>query len=147
MTFRDATLSDASALAALTAELGYSAPVDAISARLQRLASSPHDLVVVAEAAEGVIAGWLQAHAATVLESGFRVEIVGLVVGGAFRRQGIGSRLVDYAEAWANQLGAKTMVVRSNSQRTESHQFYPARGYVSAKTQLVYRKPLSGLAR
>ena len=77
------------------------------------------------------------------VESGFRVEITGLVVSPALRRRGVGRSLVDAAERWAKSLSAAGMVVRSNARRVESHFFYPALGYVPAKTQVVYRKPLA----
>jgi GNAT superfamily N-acetyltransferase len=87
--------------------------------------------------------GWLQAHASHVLESGFRVEITGLIVSPEARRQGIGRALVNRAEEWACKLGAKAIVVRSNVHRVESHTFYPALGYDVSKTQTVYRKRLN----
>jgi GNAT superfamily N-acetyltransferase len=77
-----------------------------------------------------------------VLESGFRVEIVGLVVAEDCRRHGVGRELVQRAEQWAAGLGAATVVVRSNTKREESHRFYPALGYAATKTQAVYRKRL-----
>jgi GNAT superfamily N-acetyltransferase len=76
-----------------------------------------------------------------VLESGFRVEITGLVVSGEMRRRGVGRSLVAQAETWAAEISAGTIVVRSNAKRVESHEFYPALGYLPSKTQVVYRKP------
>lgn len=139
MIVREATPTDALAVAGLTGELGYPAELATIAQRLARLIAQPNDLLVVA-VVDGQIAGWLQAHAAEVLESGFRVEIVGLIVGTRHRRRGVGARLVARAEQWAKQRGASSVVVRSNTQRTESHQFYPALGYGHVKTQSVYRK-------
>ena len=104
--------------------------------------SRPDYLVAVAELADGHLCGWLQAHSSETLESGFRVEIVGLVTSKATRRRGIGRLLVEYAESWAARLGATTLVVRSNVKREESHAFYAALGYDRTKTQHVYRKRL-----
>jgi ribosomal protein S18 acetylase RimI-like enzyme len=92
--------------------------------------------------ANGVVAGWLQARTSDVLESGFRAEIVGLVVSKACRRRGLGRLLVENAVAWAKSTGAGSMCVRSNVQRTESHVFYPALGFEPVKTQKVYRLDL-----
>jgi GNAT superfamily N-acetyltransferase len=78
-----------------------------------------------------------------VLESGFRVEINGLIVSPEARRRGVGRALVSRAEEWALQVGAEAIVVRSNVQRIESHAFYPALGYDVSKTQTVYRKRLN----
>ena len=97
-------------------------------------------LVAVGPANEPV--AWLQAHAAQILESGVRVEIVGLIVSTEARRSGLGRSLVDEAERWARNIQAKTLVARSDIKRTESHAFYPALGFTLAKTQHVYRKTL-----
>jgi GNAT superfamily N-acetyltransferase len=136
---REGRLSDAAEIATLTNELGYAADAAAISRRLQGILGKPNDLVTVV-ACDGEIAGWLQAHAAVVVETGFRVEIVGLIVGARFRRRGIGRALVEHAEQWAAGIGAEVIVVRSNTKRVESHRFYPALGYGLSKTQTVFRK-------
>jgi GNAT superfamily N-acetyltransferase len=141
LTLRAATTSDSAEIARLTGELGYAADPAAIARRLARIADRPDQLVLVA-VLDGRVAGWLQAHASDVLESGFRVEIVGLIVGEDCRRRGVGRRLVQRAEQWAVEVGASAVVVRSNTRRTESHLFYPALGFSASKTQAVYRKPL-----
>ncbi len=141
MILRHATLADAAAIAALTGELGYTADEAASRERLSKLLDRAECHLVVAEM-KGAVAGWLQAVTGEVLESGFRVEIVGLVVGEKFRRRGVGRALVARAEVWARSLGAPAIVVRSNTLRTESHVFYPALGFESTKTQAVYRKHL-----
>jgi predicted N-acetyltransferase YhbS len=140
---RSATAQDAEAIAGLSETLGYTADVEATRARLSRILASDADLMLVAENDAGVIVGWLQAHAAHIIESGFRVEITGLVVAVDARRGGSGRGLVAEAERWARGISAEAMVVRSNVQRTESHAFYPALGYVQTKTQGVYRKSLT----
>lgn len=141
MIIRDALLSDSAEIARLTVELGYSTSAEEIAGRLSRVTDHRKQLVLVA-VLEEKIAGWVQAQSSEVLESGFRVEIVGLIVGERFRRRGVGRRLVEEAERWAIQLGAPAIVVRSNSARVESHIFYPALGFRVSKTQAVYRKIL-----
>lgn len=141
MTIRDAVLSDATEIARLTAELGYTTTPEEIAARLSRVGDRRTQVVLIA-VVEEKIAGWIQAQVSEVLESGFRVEIVGLVVAESCRRRGVGRRLVEETERWAIEVGAPAIVVRSNSKRVESHIFYPALGFSSSKTQAVYRKLL-----
>jgi N-acetylglutamate synthase-like GNAT family acetyltransferase len=141
MTIRDAVLSDSADIAQLTAELGYIADTEAIRGRLSKILGQKDQLVAVA-VSEGNIVGWLQVHTSEVLESGFRAEIVGLIVAERCRRHGVGRRLVQRAEQWAVEIGAEMVVVRSNTKRVESHSFYPALGFPMAKTQAVYRKAL-----
>ena len=103
-------------------------------------------MVRVCDDENGAVIGWLQAHAGSSLESGLRVEIVGLVVTGLARRTGVGRALVAEAERWARSRSADTLVVRSNVRRAESHRFYPALGFSLAKTQHVYSKQLASQA-
>jgi GNAT superfamily N-acetyltransferase len=140
VTVRPATLQDATAVAALSGELGYPVGVETLRGRLQAILASAADRMLVAADASGDVVGWLQAHATCVVESGFRVEITGLVILPAVRRRGVGRALVAEAERWAKNVSAESIVVRSNANRLESHSFYPALGYTLAKTQQVYRK-------
>jgi len=137
---RAARLGDAPAVARLSKTLGYPAEVRVVRERLRAVLGRDDQRVAVAVARRGRICGWLQAHASVAVESGPRVEIVGLVVSRAMRRRGVGRRLVAVAETWGREISAETVVVRSNSKRMESHAFYPALGYLPFKTQVVYRK-------
>src|SRR5436190_17794306 len=109
--------------------------------RLSGILAATNQFIIVAETADGVC-GWLQALHADVLESGVRVEIVGMIVTETMRRRRIGSLLIQGAERWAQNIQADAVVVRSNISRTASHAFYFAQGYTHSKTQAVYRKPL-----
>ena len=139
---RHAAEHDADALAGLSRELGYAVDANAMRNRIKAIRKSPNDLLIAAVDSPDNVIGWMQAHAAHVLESGFRVEILGLIVSLAFRRRGVGRALVSEAERWARGLQAEAIVVRSNVKRRESHTFYPALGYARTKSQAVYRKVL-----
>ena len=139
---RRATADDARQIAALSGELGYPADAKSVEAMLHGLLQRQDQLVLVAEAPGGTVSGWIQAHGSPVIESGFRVEITGLVVSAQARRRGVGRALVAEAEAWASRISAAYVVVRSNVKRAESHLFYPSLGYARTKTQAVYRKDL-----
>ncbi len=146
LSIRRATEKDADSIARLSETLGYSAVAAEIRRRLRTILTSKADLIIVAEDSGGAVVGWLQAHAAHIIESGFRVEITGLVVSPEARRGGVGRALVTKAEQWTRSVSAKVIVVRSNVQRVESHAFYPALGYNQTKTQTVYRKTLTKAA-
>jgi predicted N-acetyltransferase YhbS len=138
---RTATEADAAQIAALSRELGYPEEARAMRDRLRRILARDDHRVYVAEAEGGDVCGWIQAHSCDILEYGFRVEITGLVVSGQMRRKGVGGSLVAQVEKWASEISAGAIVVRSNAKRVESHEFYPALGYLPSKTQVVYRKP------
>lgn len=143
MILRAASVADAAQISQLISELGYQADIVALQGRIERLVSRTDHRVIVAETDSLELAGWLHAHASEALESGFRVEILGLVVGSRFRRHGVGRALVRAAEAWAKELACDTLVVRTNVTRVESHPFYAALGFAQVKTQAVYRKRVS----
>jgi predicted N-acetyltransferase YhbS len=145
MKLRPATFADAIVLSQLTEELGYPADPATLRSHIEKLTDRKHDLLLVCEADDGMVAGWMQAHAFTTFESGFRAVILGLVVAKNRRRQGIGRLLVHAAQTWAISVGAPVIVVRSNVLREESHAFYPALGFEKTKTQAVYQKKLDRL--
>jgi GNAT superfamily N-acetyltransferase len=139
-TVRLASAKDAAAIAALSAELGYPVKPSTMGERLGRVLGLDDQRVLVAEGREGDLCGWLHARRLESLETGLRVEIFGLVVSPQARRRGVGRLLMARAEAWAAEISAESVVVRSNAKRLESHSFYPALGYLPWKTQVVYRK-------
>lgn len=113
-----------------------------MAARVRKVTGQDNHLLLVAENDSGGVCGWLHAYCADSIESGFRLEIVGLVVEQTAQRSGIGSRLVEAAERWAGKIGAEFICVRSNVNRKASHPFYRKLGYELKKTQNVYRKQL-----
>ncbi len=143
LSLRVATEADAEKIAGLVEELGYSSSSRTIEERLKRLLSCSDYLITVAVSETGDLCGWLQAHQSEALESGSRVEILGLIVAKSARRHGVGRLLVESAESWAKTLGVQAVVVRSNVKREESHVFYKALGYTPNKTQTVYRKQMT----
>ncbi|MFK8017508.1 MAG: GNAT family N-acetyltransferase, partial [Gammaproteobacteria bacterium] len=99
--------------------------------------------VAVAESRNKLL-GWVAAEERLLLETGARIEIVGLVVSDSSRRLGIGRALVGAAEEWKSRRGVSVIVVRSNIVRDESHPFYESLGFVRVKTQHVYSKGTAG---
>jgi GNAT superfamily N-acetyltransferase len=129
---------DAEVVAALAGELGYPSGTEAMRARIRAISES--DLLLVAVDAGDRAIGFIQAHRVCIIEVGFRVEILGLVVSSSARRSGIARGLIQEAEIWAKNIGADATSVRSNTKRIEAHLFYPALGYKKIKTQAVYEK-------
>lgn len=138
---RPAAIGDAAEIARLSRQLSYPVAADVMAERLGRALARKDQRVLVAQVG-GQVCGWVQAQGAEIIESGFRVEIVGLIIDESARRRGLGRRLVQEAENWAVTLGAQMVVVRTNVIRAESHMFYRALGFRQTKTQHVYRKIL-----
>jgi GNAT superfamily N-acetyltransferase len=98
----------------------------------------------VAESPGGDVIGWIHAEERQILESPVWCEIMGLVVDAGHRERGAGRALVEAVEAWARERGLRTVKVRSNVTREESHPFYLRLGYARSKTQHVYLKSARG---
>lgn len=139
---RSARNEDAEAIATLSAQLGY--PVDAttVTRRLGKLLARPEHAVFVCADDDGNVLGWAAAEHRLTLESGERIELVGLVVDEAMRRHGIGAALVTAVEAWCMRRGQDEIFVRSNITREDAHAFYLQLGYEHGKTQHAYRHRL-----
>jgi len=131
---------DAARLADLSTQLGYPASAEDIAGRLSKLLARPEHFLRVAESSFGEAIGWVHAEEREILESGPWCEIMGLVVDAAQRGHGAGRALVSAVEAWARERGIRTMKVRSNVAREDSHPFYLRLGYARSKTQHVYLK-------
>ena len=142
-TLRTAVQGDAAEIARLAIELGYEARPQDIAQRLPVLLTDDRYSVVVAEASDGTIAGWVSGERRLSLETGTFWEITGLVVDSRTRRTGVGRALVRAIETWATEHGAESIRVRSNVVRQESHGFYESTGYSRLKTQHAYAKRLA----
>lgn len=138
---RAAAVPDAGEIARLSTALGYPASRQQIVERLAMLLPLPSQFIRVAAGDNG-LGGWVAAERRLLLESGERVEIVGLVVDAAARRSGVGTSLVAAVEQWARRSGVGMIVVRSNIVRGESHPFYERIGFRRRKTQHVYARPV-----
>ncbi len=135
-------MADAAQLARLSSQLGYPVSDSETRERLSQILSSPTHIVLVADNGLG-LSGWVLAECRLSLETGPRVEIIGLVVDATTRRVGIGRTLVALIERWALERGYSILLVRSNVVRQESHRFYDQLGYERVKTQHSYKKVLN----
>ncbi|RDS79550.1 N-acetyltransferase [Dyella monticola] len=141
VTVRVARLDDAAEIARLAGQLGYATNTEEMHRRLGVLISHSDHRISVAEDAAALL-GWVAVERRRTLESGERIEIVGLVVDERARGTGVGRMLVVDAEQWARECGFDTLCVRSNIAREDSHPFYQHLGYVRRKTQHYYIKRL-----
>jgi predicted N-acetyltransferase YhbS len=144
VSIRHGKRNDARAIARLSGELGYPVDTSAVANRLEAISQLAGNAVLVAEAAEGEVIGWVHVFAAHRLESPAFAELGGLVVAEKLRRRGVGGALVRAAAAWARDEGLTGIRVRSNVVREGAHGFYSRLGYAEIKSQAVFQKRLAG---
>ncbi len=140
VTIRPALPADAAQVAGLCDQLGYPASVGEVQERLSRLRQDRQHMVYVAELASGQVVGWVHVYLCPLLIADLGAEIGGLVVDENWRSIGIGLRLLQQAEQWAQQQGCWAVHVRSNVTRERAHRFYERIGYQTIKTQRVFRR-------
>lgn len=58
------------------------------------------------------------------------LQIIALAVKKAYQNQGIGSRLLAFAEDYARSVNINSLTVSSGFQREEAHLFYERNGYI-----------------
>jgi GNAT superfamily N-acetyltransferase len=143
---RRAEETDAVELARLTSQLGYPLSEASILTRVRRMFASVDVSLLVAERPNGKLAGWIHGFLGQRLESDYRVEIGGLIVDERCRRSGIGRKLVQAIEHWAEEHGAIELSVRCREERAESHKFYESLSFRPIKRQRVFRKRLTDTA-
>ena len=99
---------DAEVVAALAGELGYPNEVEWIGGRIRAIGEFDLDLLLVAVDATDRPVGFIQAHRVCIIEVGFRVEILGLVVSSSARRSGIARGLIEQEKyRCGGDIGAK----------------------------------------
>ncbi|MGE5414713.1 MAG: GNAT family N-acetyltransferase [Syntrophomonadaceae bacterium] len=143
---RDAAVSDAERLAALSTELGYPMTAAEAASRFGGLAEHPDHALLVAEDG-GRVEGWIQVSLTRVFEAPTSAEIAGLVVDTKARGRGLGAALVAAAETWAAERGARALRVRCNVVRERAHAFYRRERFREIKTQKVFERPIERAPR
>jgi GNAT superfamily N-acetyltransferase len=138
---RPAVAADGPEVAALCEQFGYPATAEAIGRRLAAIGGDPDAAVLVATAG-GAVIGWVHVRTLQLLQRDLCAEIGGLVVDGAWRRRGIGRRLMAAAEDWARGHGVGLIRLRSNVIRDDAHRFYRRLGYADSKTSVLFTKAL-----
>lgn len=138
MIVRDADGSDAAAICALAAELGFSASADDVSKRLLRLGNVGEPPLV---ASTDRVVGCVTWHMTPVLHRPQPVgRITMLVVTADARGRGVGKALVEAAHARLRQGGCSMVEVTSNARLAQAHGFYEHLGY--ERTSLRFAKQL-----
>lgn len=136
-TIREASREDAPALGDLLTQLGYPNDAAQIPDRLGKVQARPGTLVLVAEhRGRPVGVGTVHLFPAMHCDEP-SAWLTALVVDESVRGMGVGSALVERAERWAIEHGARSLALTSALRRKEAHEFYQSRGYEHTGVRLV----------
>lgn len=126
-------------LASLQAEMGLPVRPEDVGRRLQSLPRE--DRLLLAVNGEMLI-GYAHLRVTHDLLTEETAEVVALVVAKAYRRQGIGRRLIAASETWAIESGRARLLLRTNVVRAHAHAFFLALGYEESATSLEFVRDL-----
>jgi GNAT superfamily N-acetyltransferase len=113
----------------------------AYEAAFAAIAASPGNTLYVAES-EGRVVGTFQLTFIPNLTSrgAMRVKVESVKVAAELRSQGLGARMMAFAEAEAGARGARSIELTSNKRRTDAHRFYERLGF--ARSHEGFKKSL-----
>jgi len=126
---REATSSDAPAIAPLLGELGYPVGAESLAYRMERLTRRDDQFVLLGEDKIGAV-GLLALHVFPLLAYDRDVGmIMALVVTERARGTGVGRHLIQRAEEIARSLGSGRLIVNTHVRRADAHAFYERLGF------------------
>jgi N-acetylglutamate synthase-like GNAT family acetyltransferase len=137
MTIREASTADVPALKTLLAQLGYPGLDEAgVIQKILDYTQLPYRLLVSEEA--GHVTGFIALHTFNIFHSAGRIgRITAFCVDEQVRGSGVGTQLMEAAEAWFVSQGCTKLEVTSNARRTATHAFYKNKGWTEDSRRFV----------
>jgi GNAT superfamily N-acetyltransferase len=121
-------------------QMGYPDKVEAIADRIEEN-QRPDYKIFVAQHDQKIV-GVIVVHTYTYLHAaGLIGRIMTFCVDESVRGQGVGTRLLQHAEAYLSKLHCIKVELNCNNRRTETHEYYKQRGY--EQTSLHFVKKLN----
>jgi GNAT superfamily N-acetyltransferase len=139
---RHAVREDAASLVPLLDQLGYPASVEQVARRLERLAASDADVLLVAEV-EGEVVALASLHVSLALEyDGDAGKLSAIVVDERHRGRGIARALVEAIEREARRCGCVLLFLTTAERRKDAHAFYRRLGFEETGRRFAKRLTL-----
>ena len=137
---RQAVISDAKDIYYINkTSLGYDYDLEKQKAKIQAVLNDSTQVIFVAETNNKVV-GFIHLVNYDVIYADNFKNCLGLAVDNDYKRNGIGSALLNQAEIWAKENGAVGIRLCSGVEREKAHQFYQSQGYEVTKLQKNIKK-------
>ena len=134
ITIRKILNEDATQIAALCSQLGYSLSIEQIVQNMNDVISNKdHDAFVAVH--NKTVIGWIGVSNSIKIEMPPYCEVHGLVIDDNFRGKGIGKMLIEKAKEWAREKGHGKLALHCNVKRSETLLFYRHLGFEEVKQQ------------
>src|SRR5436305_14003148 len=121
----------------LCSQLGYQIPAEQVRSNIEAFLKR-EDAAAFAALHENMVAGWITVAYVISISSLPVCEIRGLVVDQQYRRNNIGTKLIEYAKQWCKEKKCGKLRLRCNVKRKEAHAFYRHLGFNEKKEQTVF---------
>jgi ribosomal protein S18 acetylase RimI-like enzyme len=125
----------------LLRQLGYGLTLNELEQRFNLVVKSPDHSALVCET-EGKVVGLLHIYGRPALEKPAEAIIQSIVVDKAYRKVGIGNKLVAAAELWATEQGYGSIALYSRTDRDDAHAFYSQMDYRAKAVAHLLQKGL-----
>lgn len=137
MVIREASSTDTPTIKQLLAQLGYPDLNEAdVAQKIADYEQASYKLLVSEH--EGRVTGFIALHTFDIFHSIGRIgRITAFCVDENIRGSGIGSRLMEAAEAWFATHGCTKLEVTSNERRTATHAYYKNKGWTEDSRRFV----------
>ena len=118
-------------------QLGYQITVEQVQQNIQ-LFLDQEDIAAFVAVHENKVVGWITVAYIISISSLPVCEIRGLVVDEKYRRNNIGTILIEHAKQWCKEKDCDTLRLRCNTKRKEAQAFYLYLGFNEKKEQKVF---------
>jgi len=139
---RVAKVTDWRSIHRLSHQLGYSPSEKEVQDHLtQILIHSDYEVVVIER--NGEVLGWMTLYKRLRVEDVEFLQVAALVTDERCRGQGLGRKLMSYAETRAQSMRLTFVGLHSGKRRPEAHRFYEGIGYTKLKESYFFKKDMT----
>ncbi|WP_195428229.1 GNAT family N-acetyltransferase [Clostridium sp. D46t1_190503_E9] len=136
---RKISISDYRDIYLLNKELGYLYPEEKVREKIKYIIENKKDIILVAYIENNII-GYIHGGEYELLYSDSLINILGFVVKESYRKNGVGTALINKLEEIARENKFSGIRLVSGIDRENAHRFYERNGYIYRKEQKNFIK-------
>ncbi|MBU6135598.1 MULTISPECIES: GNAT family N-acetyltransferase [Clostridium] len=142
VSIRRVSISDYKDIYMLNKELGYLYEEEKVRKKIKYIIENKKDIILVAYINNNII-GYIHGSEYELLYSDSLINILGFVVKESYRKNGVGTALIDKLEEIAIEKKYSGIRLVSGIDREDAHRFYERNGYIYRKEQKNFIKLFS----
>lgn len=142
VSIRRVSISDYKDIYMLNKELGYLYEEEKVRKKIKYIIENKKDIILVAYINNNII-GYIHGSEYELLYSDSLINILGFVVKESYRKNGVGTALIDKLEEIAIEKKYFGIRLVSGIDREDAHRFYERNGYIYRKEQKNFIKLFS----